>query len=143
LPREERRLLWPGLGYVLIARISLALFGLKRTLRLLDGQAGEGGRNADWEAPARAIVRAGSRVPGVRCLARAIALRWWMRRAGEPAELIIGMNPGAQGQPDMHAWVQSLGTTWDWPRDKPTGYRIVSRDNRPVTDRDRAVPPLA
>lgn len=137
LTRQERRLLWPALGYVLITRICLALLGLKRCLSLLDGRDANEGQGRNWEAQARAILRAGNRVPGARCLVRAIALRWWMRRSGEPAELAIGVKSAEAQRPDVHAWVENRGLTWDWPRDKPLAYRIISRDNRPVAGDQR------
>ena len=61
---------------------------------------------------ARAVVRAGLRLPGEsRCLAQAMALQWMLRRRGLGGVIHLGVLPGdARGTlDDLHAWVTRLG----------------------------------
>lgn len=61
---------------------------------------------------ARAVLRAAERLPGQsRCLARAMALHWMLRRRGLGGVLHIGVLPGeARGTlDDLHAWVTRSG----------------------------------
>lgn len=128
MPRAERRLVWPALWRLLVVRACLALLGFRRSMRLLGRCTSPPVTNPDWLPALRALVRAGSRLPGTRCLARAMALRWWMRRAGLPAELVIGVRAGGDNSPDVHAWVNFDGRDWDWPLDRPGQYRPISRE---------------
>ena len=58
-----------------------------------------------WQRRALALKRVGAALPGTRCLARALALRWWMRNAGLAASLRIGI-ARASARPSSHAWVE-------------------------------------
>ena len=61
---------------------------------------------------ARAVARAAGRLPGEsRCLPRAMALQWMLRRRAMGGVLHIGVLPGnARGSlDDLHAWVTRLG----------------------------------
>lgn len=106
LPPAERRDLFPALWRLLIARGCL-VFGIQRAARWLDGN-----QNAEieldllaWQRRALALKRVGGRLPGVACLTRALALRWWMRRHGLAAEMVIGV-AAARNAPESHAWVE-------------------------------------
>lgn len=71
---------------------------------------------------ARAVVRATRRLPGEsRCLARAMALHWMLRRRGLGGVLHIGVLPGeARGTlDDLHAWVTRSGEVLLGAGDKP------------------------
>jgi hypothetical protein len=61
---------------------------------------------------ARAVERAAARLPGeAKCLPRAMALQWLLRRRGFDAKLVIGVRPGAArgGLDDLHAWIVRRG----------------------------------
>ena len=71
---------------------------------------------------ARAVARAAGRLPGEsRCLARAMALQWMLRRRGLGGVLHIGILPGnARGSlDDLHAWVTRLGEVLIGADEKP------------------------
>lgn len=57
---------------------------------------------------AKAVERASQRLPGQsKCLPRAVALHWMLRRRHRPGQLVIAVLPGVQrgGLDDLHAWV--------------------------------------
>lgn len=57
---------------------------------------------------ARAVMRATDLLPGeTKCLPRAMALRWMLRRRSIAARLLIGVLPASQrgAADDLHAWV--------------------------------------
>ena len=61
---------------------------------------------------ARAVERAAARLPGEsRCLPRAMALQWMLRRRGLGSVLVLGVRPGLHrgGLDDLHAWVTRSG----------------------------------
>lgn len=61
---------------------------------------------------ARAVERAAQRLPGTsKCLPRAMALHWMIRRRARASQLVIGILPGAQRGTidDLHAWVEVGG----------------------------------
>ena len=71
---------------------------------------------------ARAVARAAGRLPGEsRCLPRAMALQWMLRRRGLGSVLHIGVLPGnARGSlDDLHAWVTRLGEVLIGADEKP------------------------
>ena len=71
---------------------------------------------------ARAVERATARLPGEsRCLARAMALHWMLRRRGLGGVLHIGVLPGAARGTldDLHAWVTRFGEVLLGGDDKP------------------------
>ncbi|MEE4638081.1 MAG: lasso peptide biosynthesis protein, partial [Wenzhouxiangella sp.] len=95
LPVEERRELLPAAWRLLLIRFSLLgsiegtrqrFSGRKRCERTLTDPE----ERLVWERRATALRRVGSRLPGVHCLARSLALRWWMRSQGIAAVMIMG-----------------------------------------------------
>ena len=110
LPELERKDLPPALWRLLIVRILLATAGIKRTQRwLVAGPPEDGEHKADlatWQRRALAIKRVGARLPGVRCLARALCLCWWMRSSGIAVELRMGVRRDERGRVSGHAWVE-------------------------------------
>ncbi|AKS42745.1 lasso peptide biosynthesis B2 protein [Wenzhouxiangella marina] len=133
LSRMERRALWPAAWRLLLARLCL-LGGIRRAQRWLgdvgalklpeqlgeedQGQARPGGVGLPepdmviWQHRATALKRIGARIPDTHCLARALALRWWMRSQGLPAEMRIGVRQGSAGI-ESHAWVELDGIAMD------------------------------
>ena len=70
----------------------------------------------------RAVERAARRLPGEsRCLARAMALHWMMRRRAMGGVLHIGVLPGCDrgNLDDLHAWVARLGEILIGASDQP------------------------
>lgn len=57
-----------------------------------------------WRSRATALKRASRFVPDSHCLARSLALRWWMRSHGLNAEAVIGVRRD-QARAESHAWV--------------------------------------
>lgn len=69
-----------------------------------------------------AVERAAVRLPGEnRCLAKAMALQWMLRRRGLSASLVIGVLPGQRhgALRDLHAWVEREGTILIGESDQP------------------------
>lgn len=119
LPREERRDLFAAAWRLVVAHAVLRLAGLKRAQRLLgrppSGAPGRGGGRdtTAWTRRGRAIRRVAARLPGAHCLARALCLWAWMRRAGLSPELKIGIRPSGDGRVLSHAWVTLDGAPVD------------------------------
>ncbi|MCC5865147.1 MAG: lasso peptide biosynthesis B2 protein [Wenzhouxiangella sp.] len=109
LSPQERRDAWAALLRLTIVRVSL-LFGMGFTRRWLGGRAEPRPLNASrtelehWRSRATALKRASRFVPGSHCLARSLALRWWMRSHGLNAEAVIGVRRD-QARSESHAWV--------------------------------------
>lgn len=80
------------------------------TLGLANGAAGEGASVAKRLAHQ---VDNGTRVSpiGTRCLPRAMALSWLLRRSGIPHEVVIAVRPENERSDgdSLHAWVESNG----------------------------------
>ena len=71
---------------------------------------------------ARAVARAAGRLPGEsRCLARAMALHWMLRRRAIGGVLHIGVLPDRNrgSLDDLHAWVTRLGEVLIGASDQP------------------------
>ena len=71
---------------------------------------------------ARAVDRAAGHLPGEsRCLARAMALHWILRRRAMGGVLHIGVLPGSDrgSLDDLHAWVTRLGEVLIGASDQP------------------------
>ena len=71
---------------------------------------------------ARAVTRACARLPcETRCLARAMALHWMLRRRALGGVLHIGVLPGHTrgGLDDLHAWITRSGEVLIGADDKP------------------------
>ena len=94
-----------ALLYLLAARVALALFDLKRVLRMKPRQLR--GDVARAMSLAHALAGVARRVPST-CLHRALALVWLLRASGLTAVLRIGVKPG-NGALAAHAWVEHEG----------------------------------
>ncbi len=142
LPRQERRDLWPAAWRLLVARLCL-LAGIARSQRWLGGNSeldipdqireGSLAGNRDervsaqdeiWQRRALALKRIGSRMPDTHCLARALALRWWMRTNHLPAQMKIGVRKGPHGL-ESHAWVELNGCPVDESRETTATYSVI------------------
>lgn len=128
LPKTERRDLYSAAWRLLVVRLAL-LFGIRRSLAWLDGFSPNRSAGPDlsvWRRRAMALKRVGSRLPGVACLARAIALRWWMRSAGLDARMLIGARPGEK-QVASHAWVELDGSPIDDQPEHIGRFNVIFR----------------
>lgn len=110
LPHAERRALWSATWRLAVIRLSLST-GIRKTRGRFVGQVDCKGGPLNtkelelWQMRARALRRAGSRLRDVHCLARSLALRWWMRSEGIDADCLIGVRQRA-GNIESHAWVE-------------------------------------
>lgn len=71
-----------------------------------------------------AVTVASRYIPGVKCLARALATKVLLTHQGYISELRIGIAKSEQGQLEAHAWVESqgrivMGGSRDLPRYTP------------------------
>ena len=110
LPPEQRALLARAALWLVLARLGLATLPFLR-VRALCERASRGrplaGRPASeirW-----ALLAAARRLPGTRCLPRALALQALLRQAGVESELRIGVAKDRQGGLVAHAWVDRAG----------------------------------
>lgn len=105
-----RRLRWlhvRALVWLVIARVALALLGIRRLVRTTPRRLGTNVVKA--EERARAVDAIARRLPiGLTCLHRALALVWLLRADGLAAALRIGVRPG-DGNLAAHAWVEHGG----------------------------------
>lgn len=90
------------------ARAGATLLPLPALRLRLCSLAGSGPRGeVDAGSVGRAIDSAALRLPGTRCLARALAAEALLSRHGLPAALHLGVARGEGGGLDAHAWVLS------------------------------------
>jgi len=85
----------------------LGLEPLRRRLRALAGRSPA--RDANPGAVGRAVESAALRLPGSRCLARALAAEALLLRHGLPATLRLGVARDGGAGIEAHAWVLSGG----------------------------------
>lgn len=98
---------------LVLAKAVIATIGFARWRNWLGppsgGAAGATHANATSFALAQAVERASARLPfETKCLPRAIALHWLLRRRNLPSRLVIAALPsGARGAVEtLHAWVE-------------------------------------
>ena len=94
---------------------------------LIERGASTGPATVDYRL-AHAVERAARRLPGVyKCLPRALALHWMLRRRQRPSELVIAVLPGPRRGTidDLHAWVEMTGAVLIGELDLP--FRPVGR----------------
>lgn len=133
LPVAERRDAWSALWRLLVVRFSL-IGGVHRTRRWLGGSARLASSTLSlaeqtlWARRALALQRVGRRLPGVQCLARSLALRWWMRASAIDAMLIIAARKGPDGL-DSHAWVEVGRTPVDECPETVDRYHVIWRED--------------
>ena len=127
LEPEERRALWPAAWRLLVVRLLLVFSSIARIQRRLGGDRPVSRtleNPAVWQRRATALRRVGAVIPGARCLARALALRWWMRNAGLDARLKLGVRRD-QARTHSHAWVECAGKPIDDSPETVAQFRVV------------------
>jgi hypothetical protein len=91
LPHRQRQLLHTALAGLILSRIGLALLPLPRLQRLSSNTRKRDVEGATLDELRWAVLAAARRLPGTRCLPRALALQALMRRAGMSGQLCIGV----------------------------------------------------
>lgn len=129
LNTQERRALWSATWRLVLIRLSL-LRGIEFTRQRFCGKLDcraiplKAEDLALWQLRAIALRRAGARIPGVHCLARSLALRWWMRSYRIDADCIIGVRSQAS-KLKSHAWVEVNGRAIDEQPEVVRLYQIL------------------
>lgn len=130
---SERRDLWSAFWRLVIVRLSLLTGGIGKTLERCGGL--ESGLQASldeaelarWRRRALAFKRVGRFIPKVRCLARSLALRWWMRSQGLHAQIVIGVRK-ADNAIHSHSWVVVDNKPIDEHEDVVALHRVMQTD---------------
>lgn len=100
-----------AMGLLCAARLLVAAVPFRLWRTWLGRSSGNGGKGdvAAARRFAAQVNRAGSRLPfATKCLPRAMALSWLLRRARLPHRLVLAVRPPEQrgGGDDLHAWVE-------------------------------------
>lgn len=145
MSRAEWLDLWPAFWRLLRVRIALLRHSVQHCEQRFDGcppdqtTADDVEHNeadlARWQRRSLAFKRVSRLIPGAHCLARALALRWWMRHHQRPAALAIGVRKDEQGKLHAHAWVELNGHAVDESRDIVAKHQRLSPwqdDKRPT-----------
>lgn len=140
LSRGERRLLLEAVLLLPLVAVALRWFGLRRTQALLVAKLRRealdtAAQGMPAEAIAAIVAQASRHTLGrPRCLAQALVLWRLLRRAGQPADLRIGVRkPGSLLQ--AHAWVECGGAVLDVAGGGAAGFAPFAW---PLPDRSRA-----
>ena len=107
---SERRLVVRAALLMGAIRVALSFLPVRAVRRAL--VRGRRARASSGAAPgglARAVIRAGTVVPGATCLVQALALTAMLERRGHAAQLVVGFGRTPLGSLDGHAWVETEG----------------------------------
>ena len=129
-PWQGRRATAEAMAWLILARLLIARVAFGRWRRwlgtpvapLADDPRLHLDANLAQRRLARAVDRAAGHLPGEsRCLARAMALHWILRRRAMGGVLHIGVLPGSDrgSLDDLHAWVTRLGEILIGASDQP------------------------
>ncbi len=132
LPRSERQELLPAFFRLLLVRLSL-FGGIRITLRVFNRRSAsradiDPAELALWQRRGLALRRSAKLLPATHCLARALALRWWMRADGLDAQLQIGIKRGSRGL-ESHAWVELGNVPVDETPDNVASFRVIGNES--------------
>lgn len=113
-PRDSlarKRLTLEAMGWLIVARLLVARVPMREWRNRLGMRQQSTGSSDETSAPlfAAHVERAAQRLPvATRCLARAMALSWMLRRRGIAHELVIALRPmDLRARADaLHAWVE-------------------------------------
>ncbi|MDT8410273.1 MAG: lasso peptide biosynthesis B2 protein [Wenzhouxiangellaceae bacterium] len=127
LGRADWLALFQALPRIVLVWAGLPVFGVKRlrrwTVRDLPADSTEFD-SVLWQRRATAILRIGARLPGCKCLARSLALSWWMHSCGQANDFRIGIAGSAQTF-RSHAWVEVGGVPVDDRLENVAAFRVV------------------
>ena len=140
-PRQGRRATVEAMAWLILARLLIARVPFGRWRRWLGTPvaplADDPRLHLDAHLAerrlARTVERAARRLLGeTRCLARAMALHWMLRRRGMGGVLHSGVLPGsARGSlDDLHAWVTRTGEVLIGASDQP--HRALFATANPI-----------
>jgi len=108
LPVRRKRTLYAALKWLILSRIGLAFFALpalqRRFSKISKRSLGTPLDELRW-----AVLAGARRLPGTKCLARALALQALMARAGISGQLCIGVAKESCDALEAHAWVLHEG----------------------------------
>jgi hypothetical protein len=105
------------MAFLCLARLLVALapFGFwRKSLALRAGAADSPERTREARRLAAHVERGAARLPlAVRCLPRAMALSWMLRRRGVRHMVVFAVRPAPlrEGDDALHAWVEQGGGT--------------------------------
>jgi len=115
---------------VVVVWALLPFVRVRRLRRWFGGRRAVGADSAAdvelWRRRALAVRRVGARLPGCRCLARSLALGWWMGSRGVAHRLCIGVAGGAVDV-RSHSWVEAGGAVIDDRAEVVREFREVMR----------------
>jgi len=106
----------------------LSLAGIQRLRRWTRNPGRAGPQTLPPEriaARVLALRRVGARLPGCRCLARSMALSWWLNRNGQAHSLHIGIH-GTAIDLRAHSWVAIAGQPVDDSPESIARFRKIS-----------------
>jgi hypothetical protein len=109
LTSDRKRHLHAALAWLILFRIGLMLLPLRTLQRFSPKVSTKRPGAASLDALRWAVLAAARRLPGTRCLPRALALQALMARAGMPAQLCIGVAKEPASPLEAHAWVLHEG----------------------------------
>jgi hypothetical protein len=126
LSRAEWADLALGAPRLVVVWALLPVTGIRR-LRRWTGRGPDRSGAVDferWRRRAVALRRIGARLPGCRCLARSMALSWWMGSAGVGHRLRIGV-AGTAATLRSHSWIEVAGVVVDDEAENVRGFREI------------------
>lgn len=100
LPASDRRLLLEALRELTVVRLALQA----RPMSALTREPAAGSRTADPVRIAWAVRAAARAVPGVACLAQALAVQRMLARRGRMSNVQVGVAKSDEGL-EAHAWL--------------------------------------
>jgi hypothetical protein len=122
LPRLARLAWQPGTGFPALRAAWWAVFALRR----LRGEISELGLEAQVPPPPELApeglrgVEAALRRRRATCLERSLILQRWLLAHGDPHEILIGVNGGAD-RIEAHAWIDGYD-----PEAHEQGFRVLT-----------------
>jgi hypothetical protein len=114
LPLEDRKILIEAILLLAAIRLGLWLLPFHRLRRFLIGIAQLGyrspkGHQISINRVVWILAAARRYIPGVRCLAQAMAAQILLTRCGYLTYLRVGIARGTKGQLEAHAWAEIQG----------------------------------
>jgi Transglutaminase-like superfamily len=114
LPADDRRLLWKSLSLLWMVRIGLWILPFQRLKTLLDVKVSAACLSdrdvTSVQRITRCVTRMSRYVPSATCLTQALVAQRLLHKAGQPADLRIGVARSQTGKFEAHAWVEAEGT---------------------------------
>lgn len=106
---DEWRSLLRAAWWLVVVRLSLVLLGFTRTRTWTKRARPRPGRNAIPIVVGWSVEAVGRRLPGMKCLSRALAAEVILRRGDRDPKLCFGVVRDADKGIEAHAWVEDAG----------------------------------